>query len=76
MFEQLWEKIRQKYALEFRAVSETEYCVNCESYMDKFRTAKNAAEGTAKGLFYHCPKCGNIIQVMRPNHEPVRPKEM
>ena len=70
----MFAKIKQKYAL--RAVSETEYCVNCETYMDKFRTAKNAAEGTPKGLFYHCPKCSLVIQVMRPGHEPVDPKAL
>lgn len=71
----LWEKIRNRFALEFRGVSETEYCVNCESYMDKYRTAKNAVEGTEKGLFYHCPKCGFIIQIARPGHVMVSPKD-
>ncbi len=76
MAEQLWEKIKRKYALEFRAVSETEYCINCEGFMDKFRTAKNASTDASKGLFYHCPKCGFIVQVMRPGHDVVNPKEI
>jgi 3-hydroxy-3-methylglutaryl CoA synthase len=67
----LWNRIKQEYNLEYRAVSETEYCVRCETYMDKYRTKGNTDPDSLKGVFYHCPKCGFIIQAMRPLHTAV-----
>lgn len=68
-----WDEIVEDYSLEFRAVSETEYCVQCETYMDKFRTKANA-DVPKKGVFYRCPKCGYVVQAMRPLHVPVKNK--
>lgn len=69
-----WERIKNEYDLELRAVSETEYCVPCGTYMNKYRTKSNS-NVPSKGVFYHCPNCGYVIQTMRPLHIPVQRKD-
>jgi uncharacterized Zn finger protein len=68
-----WERIKRDYDLELRAISETEYCVPCGTYMNKYRTKPNSKLEN-RGVFYHCPECGHVIQAMRPLHMPVQRK--